>query len=460
MVDFSSGSDSGTGTDFSAGPDFSAGSDFMSGSDFAVSVRAAEPVLKFSKPPKKADITKDLLKNIAGAVMVGAVLSLFCVAEDALGLIPFMMAGPVVFLAITMVEALRPGRLRWLVAGVMAVVLIVAAVVFHGRILGGLAVMMNNFYDVAEYAQAYLYTRFPVSDTASESFGAVWISCVLGLVTALAPADKRRTAIMLLAMIVMFLVAYYGIIPSTVCIAVMLAALILTVSRGSVLSVLPLLLAGMLVFGAIVLIDPAENYDISRMDENFRDRFAFNSALIESPEDTQQEEEDVDELDDEEEDFDEGDSMFENDYGTYIAIGTAVIIAALIGAAIYLIAKRLKKKQKAVRAGLDSKDPKTAVTAMFPYSVRWLRACGIRSEDTREDTFAALGPIVAREFTGDYGRRFGSMYDLWKEAAYSDHAVSEENANDMKSFMGDTVKLAQTKCTFKDKLKIKFKYTL
>jgi len=30
----------------------------------------------------------------------------------------------------------------------------------------------------------------------------------------------------------------------------------------------------------------------------------------------------------------------------------------------------------------------------------------------------------------------------------------------MKSFMGDTVKLAQTKCTFKDKLKIKFKYTL
>lgn len=439
--------------------DFTAGTDFSADADFSVSVRAAEPVLKFSVSQKTPGLRNDLLQNIAGAVMIGAVLSLFCMAGEIPNLIPFMMPGPAVFLAITMTEAIRPGKLRWLVAAVTAGLLIASMVVWHGRIGGGLAIMMNDFYEMAEFAQAYLYKRLPVPETASELFGAVWISCFLGFVTALPLSDKRRPAIMLLAMLIMFAVAYYGIIPSWICIAVLLTALILTVSRGSVLSVLPLLLVGLLVFGAIMLIDPGESYGISRMDENFRDRFAFHSALLENPDQFKTDTEQLEEQEEETEDFDGG-NVFKGDYGPYVAIGVIVLIAALIGTGVYFFLKRLKRKQEAVRYGIDSSDPKTAVTAMFPYSVRWLRACGIGSETPRGEPFSAMLPKVSEELSGDYGKTFGSMYSLWKEAAYSDHAVSEENRQDMKNFMGETIKLVRKKSTTKDKLKIKFIHTL
>ena len=452
-----------SGPDFSAGSEFTSGANFTSGSDFAVSVRAAEPVLKFGVPQKKSGFTKlgkDLLQNIAGTAMIAAVLSLFCMAGELTGLIPFMMAGPVVFIAITMVEAIRPGKIRLAVAAVCAVLLIAAAIVWHGRIFGGLAMMMNDFYNMAEEAQAYLYSRFSVSDSASEPFAAVWISSCLGLITALPPAENRRPAVILLALAAMFLTAYYGMIPSWVCIAVMLAALILIVSRGSILSVLPLLLAAMLVFGAIVLIDPGESYEISRIDENFRDRFAFHSGLLDTSDQTQEEADDLEAMDDEEDLEEEDDDFLNGDYGSYAAIGTVVLIAALIGAAIYFMIKRLKKKQAAVRDGINSSDPKTAVASMFPYSVRWLKACGIGADRTREEPFVSLSPVIKGELSADYGDRFENMYSLWKEAAYSDHSISEESRQDMKSFMGETIKLAKAKCTTMEKLKIKFKYTL
>ena len=463
MLDLGGGVDFTSGANFSAGSEFTSGANFATGEDFAVSVRAAEPVLKFGVPQKKSgfrNLSRNLLQNIAGTAIIAAVLSLFCIAGGFADLIPFMMAGPAVFIIITMVEAVRPGKTRLILAAVILVLLIAAIIVWHGRIGGGLATMMNDFYNMAEEAQAYLYSRFSVSDSASVTFAAVWISSLLGLIVAIPPADNRRPAIILLALAVMFLTAYYGMIPSWICIAVILAALILTVSRGSILSVLPLLLAGMLVFGAIIMIDPGENYGISRMDENFRDRFAFHSALIESNDLTQEETDELEGLDENEETEEEDANAFDGEYKTYAAIGTFVLIAALAGAAVYFLMRRLKKKQAAVRAGINSSDPKTAVTAMFPYSVRWLKACGVGTDTTREEPFSSLAPSIRGELAPDYGDRFDSMYALWKEAAYSNHPVSEESRQDMKTFMGETIKLAKAKCTAKEKLKIKFKYTL
>ena len=428
--------------------------------EFAASIRAAEPILKFKETEKAPGLKQDLLPNIAGTVMIAAVLAMFCMAQEAYMLIPFMMPGAVLFFALTLVEALRPGRLRWIILGAVAVLLIVSLIVFRGAIAGGLASIMNSFYDFAEEAQAYIYKRFPVTESASDRFAAVWISCFLGFVMALPTAGARRVTTTLLALATMFAVAYYGMIPSYICIAVMLVALILLKSRGSILSILPLILAAMVVFGCIVLIDPAENYAISRMDENFRDRFAFHSLLIENPQPDATEDEEFDDTDEEEDMGEDDGGVFEGEYGTYAALGVVALAIALIAAAIYLLRRYLKRKQAIVRAGIDSSDPKTAVTAIFPYSVRWLRACGLELGPNREAPFSAMLPAVAREFPSDYGRRFGSMYDLWKEAAYSDHAVSDESLQDMKLFMKETVELSKGKCSFKDKLKIIFRYAL
>ena len=428
--------------------------------DFSASIRAAKPILKLKGHEKAPGLKADLLQNIAGTALIAAVLGLFCMAQEMPDLIPYMMAGAALFFGITLVEALRPGKLRWLLLGVIAALLVASLILLRGQIGGGLASMMDNFYDYAEEAQAYVYRRFNVSESASEHFAAIWVSCLLGLLTALPPARTRRASITLLALAAMFAVAYYGMIPSWICIAVMLVALIFLISDGSILSTLPLLLAALIVFEGLMLIDPGESYGISRMDEKFRDRFAFHSSLIESPQDETKDTENIDSIEEDKNTENENDGAFDGEYGTYTAIGIAVAIALAIAAVVYLISRRLKKKQAIVRAGINSKDPKTAVTAIFPYSIRWLRACGIETGKNTEEPFSAMIPAVSREFTSDYGKRFGSMYELWKEAAYSDHAVSDQSLRDMKVFMEDTIKFSKNKCTFKDKLKIKLRYAL
>ena len=428
--------------------------------DFAASIRAAEPILKLKGSEKAPGLKEDLLQNVAGTVLIAAVLSMFCMAQENPGLIPFMMTGAALFFALTLAEALKPGKFRWIFLGVTAALLIASVVFMRGSILGGLGSMMNSFYDYAEEAQAYIYSRFPVDESGSDRFAAIWVSCLLGLVMALPAARVRRAFITLLAMATMFAVAYYGMIPSWICIAVMLAALILLISRGSILSTLPLLLAALVVFGSLMLIDPGESYGISRMDENFRDRFAFHSTLIETPEQEIDEPEEIDSIDEDEDERENNESVFSGEYGTYAALGIAALASALIAAAIYLLRRRLKKKQAVVRAGINSSDPKTAVTAMFPYSVRWLKAGGIESEKKKEEPFSAMVPAVSKAFSADYGNRFDSMYSLWKEAAYSDHAVSDENLQDMKGFMNETIRLIKNKSTFKEKMKIKFRHAL
>ena len=124
------------------------------------------------------------------------------------------------------------------------------------------------------------------------------------------------------------------------------------------------------------------------------------------------------------------------------------------------MSRRLKRRQAAVRKGINSSDPKTAVTAMFPYSVRWLKAGGIESGISAEEPFSAMVPAVSKEFSSEYSSRFDSMYGLWKEAAYSDHAVSDESLRDMKGFMKETISLVKNKSTFTEKMKIKFRHAL
>ena len=112
---------------------------------------------------------------------------------------------------------------------------------------------------------------------------------------------------------------------------------------------------------------------------------------------------------------------------------------------------------KALREGIDSHDPRTAVMAMFPYSVRWLKAGGV---DTDAHPFSELTPYVAGEFSQDYANRYKKMYLLWREAAYSDHRIDDASKNKMAEFMKDTSEMIKEKFTYTDKLRVMLKYSL
>lgn len=427
---------------------------------FGANVHSTEPILRLGEVSEQAAWKKDLVLNCSCAVLLTTAIALFCMSFDSPELILFALPCPVIFMALATVDSAKPGAIKWLAAGVITVILLIMAIIWRSEIFDGLGTLINWFYDVAEEAQAYVYDRVPV-DGATEGalrFGIAWISAVIGLLGALPPARMRRVFSGLIAIAIMLVIAYYGLLPSAVCIAVMIAALIFAVARGNVLSIVPVALAALLLFGAIVLVDPGESYAVSRINETLRDRFALNSALLESEEsfydDTEEEyEEDMEDEEDMESEEEEPDP----EVGKYAIIGFIILAVAVIGAAAFLLIRRLLRKRAKNRAGIDSKDAREAVTAMFPYAVRWLKGYGIQQPDP---SFASMEPALEREFSDTYSGLFMEMYDMWNEAAYSDHEIPEGSRLLMEGFMRETIDQVKKKSKLRDKLRLKLRYAL
>jgi FtsH-binding integral membrane protein len=336
---------------------------------------------------------------------------------------------------------------------------------FRHQITSGIALIMNQFHDEAELAQAYLYDRMHVGSAGDEDpygcmhIATMWIAAILYLVAALPPANIKRAEVPALAAISMLMFAYYGLIPSWIFIALLAAALILALSRGSALSSIAVLLVTMIAFGAVMMIDPGENYGISRADENFRDRFALKSAYLQSGDSA------VDDLSTLEQDIqnkqnkgrDDNEQNFFARHRGIFALSILLAVLAVLAAAALLCMRCIRRRQAANRAGIDSDDPKEAIIAMFPYSVKWLQLAGLEPQGK---PFTALIPMIRADVSEDYGDRFSGMYELWEEAAYSDHEMTEESREEMDLFMNDTIDMIREESSLRSKVVNTFRYAL
>ena len=428
---------------------------------FGANVYSDEPILRLKDVKEQAAWKQDLVLNCSCALLVTTALALFCMFIDSPELIPFVLACPVVFMIIATIGSVKPGVARWLAAGVVSVILLAVAIVWRSDIFGGLSELVNMFYDTAEEAQAYVYDRLAVDSSVTEGsyrVGMTWISALMGMAAALPPVKVRRAFSGLIAIAIMLALAYYGMEPSSICIAVMIAALIAAVSRGNIKSILPVALAALLLFGAVVLVDPGESYTVSRINENLRDRFALHSALLETDESLYDEtEEDFEEDMEDEEDPETGDSEETSEYGKYALYGLIILAVAALGITAFLLIRRFIKKRAQNRRGINSDDSREAVTAMFPYAVRWLKGYGIEQPDP---SFSSMEHALKKEFSDTYSDRFMDMYDIWNEAAYSDHDVTEESRISMEAFVEDTVAEVNKKCKLRDKLRLTLRYAL
>ena len=428
---------------------------------FGANVYSDEPILRLKDVKEQAAWKQDLVLNCSCALLVTTALALFCMFIYSPELLPFVLACPVVFMIIATIGSVKPGVARWLAAGVVSVILLTVAIIWRDAIFGGLFTLINEFYDSAEEAQAYVYDRMSVESEVTEGAyraGIAWISALAGMAAALPPVQVRRAFSGLIAIAIILALAYYGMEPSAICIAVMIAALIAAVARGNIMSILPVALAALLLFGAVVLVDPGESYTVSRINENLRDRFALHSALLETDESLYDEtEEDFEEDMEDEEDPETGDSEETSEYGKYALYGLIILAVAALGITAFLLIRRFIKKRAQNRRGINSDDSREAVTAMFPYAVRWLKGYGIEQPDP---SFSSMEHALKKEFSDTYSDRFMDMYDIWNEAAYSDHDVTEESRISMEAFVEDTVAEVNKKCKLRDKLRLTLRYAL
>ena len=439
---------------------FSKGSFDNSSADdsFVASVRFSDPILTVKAASKGAEWRNNLLGNIVTGLLPVSFAGIFCMIIHEPLLIAFACPALIVFTALAMLESFELSSIKNIACGVIAVLLLASAVIFYSNIVPGLAYIMDQFYDVAEEAQAYIYDRIPGGDGASDwdcRISMLWIFSLIGLLIAIVPERLRRGACMLMTAGMMLALAYYGLLPETVCAAAMLMVMLLSISKNNIFASLPLLLITAILFGAVILIDPGESFGISRMDENIRDRIAFRSALIKNDGPNMEDSIDPVSLADQEAEKTDASSIGNN--ASYIFTGFGLLLAAAIGTAAYLLIKRFRKRRADVRSGIDSADPREAVTAMFPYSVRWLKASGI---ETREAPFSEMADDIRRVYEDGYAGRFREMYLLWREAAYSDHDITEADRSAMDTFTKETIELVSGKLNTMQRLRMKYKYAL
>ena len=456
--------------EFSSAPDYPSSAfaapsaSFDDSSDgFDVNVRNAESGIRLLDQKKENPwLLRELPHEIATVLSLMSVFALLLAAGGFGTTVPFLLAGVIVYMALTVLEEKMESRIKLFAAAGAFAVLVVLAIVMRKYLWGGIGTIMNAVYDASEATQAYIYDRIDIGSTADEQPGmclrtaAVWLSSLLGLLAALPPAAVRRAIGLGAAIIAMIMFAYYGIIPAAVVILLMIIALVFVLARGGLLSALPVLLVSLMLFGIIMLIAPGESIGISRADENFRDRFALKSAYLENNVDPGYQD-DMNDPYNEDQDVNDDENGFVSEHRWLLPLIIGLLVLAGIGAAGFFLFRRYKMRRDANREGIDSDDPRTAIVAMFPYAVKWLGAGDV---EVSGKNFASLANPLRHLVSEQYSKYFSSMYVLWREAAYSDHEMREDQRAAMHEFMEETSNMVKRDLDFRGKIRTALKYAL
>lgn len=426
--------------------------------------RRISPQTRFIKVEglEKEQQKRDLVTDISAAAVLGAALSMVLALTSEYRLIPFVLPGVLIFcLWAIFAKRLNP-YIRLIIAAAFLFILLITAVIMRNYVRDGFGLVMNNIFTVSEEYQAYLYDRFNISGAGYNHpnicmyMTVSMISSLLGLLLAMLPRSCRRAVSVLLFTAAVGLTAYYGITPSWVCTAVLIAALLVSLCNGRLVPTWPLILVAVLLFGSLMLIDPGQSNMVRSANEFLRDTFAYRTAYLPDYEM-----------------FDSTQQYIGGDDGTepqsMLArlphIGKKKLIGIIAGLlllaafiVILIVHMRLSSRRNRIKAGINSEDPVIAVRSMFPYAVRWLRLN--RGIDISNMPFSELVPQVRDHMAGAYADQYEKMLQLWQLAAYSDHKITPKDSDSMRDFMEDTIELTKEKLKFKDRLKARFRYAL
>ncbi len=327
---------------------------------------------------------------------------------------------------------------RCLVGGVLLIFLAVLAFLFWRQISGGLALLVNRLFDLSAARQRYLYDKFAVS-AISPIPAVLWSSALTAVCFGWLGAWKCGQPGVLAILITACSCAYFGVTPGATWLLVILALSGLSMAVRSELRAAVLLLASAAVIAGLTLwLLPGENARISALDDQLRDTLAFTTVTQQTqPESTPTPtpETQPEQANKEPMLLQIRESMDSKTILLIVLI--AVILLVLFVPAI--LRDRLQKRRDRNRAGMDSANNAEAIRATFRYALLWLRA----SESD------------AREMPG-----YDAAYRLWQEAAFSDHAMTFEQREQVQAFQKTVSDTIQTEAGCLQKWKLRYQYAL
>ena len=362
--------------------------------------------IRFTQPKRDYQI-------VYSAVLLTVVYAVMLATLERLHLLPFVLSGVAVIFI--------PPKYRKF----LWVALAAFAVVRFGVVWNGTKILANRLFWLSEQTQSYEYSYFNVKgESCAEAV--IFFSLLAGMVNCPVILAGLWTVAM----------AYFGVTPDEVWLAMLLMA--------GLLSALPRqqrwffgLVVGVLVLAislGVANLAPEPSKAISNLDEQLRDCLAIGAVTYEQePIPTEVPEPEI---------VPQPETEFQQpDHGVQQKVINILfmILAALTLALLFIpavIKDRAQRRAEKAREGFDDPDHAAAIKAMYLYAQRWRKL-----SDSPMEIPAAVKVI-------------------WQEAAYSDHAMTAEQREIVHAFMVETAHAVWNAADKKKQVYIRYRVCL
>ena len=304
------------------------------------------------------------------------------------------------------------GKHRRVIGSALPAVSLLSLLLFSQSISGGLGVLSNRLFAASEARQRYLYETFSAS--ADSLVPAVlWGSALLALCFGWLGAWKKALPGVLAFLMTAAACAYFGVTPGAFwLLLILLLAALTMLTKLDWRAFAAVMVCAAVIAGLALWLAPGENARISALDDRLRDTLAITTVTQQKqPEstptptpETQPEQEKKEPML-----LQIRESMDPKTVILFLLIA-AILLILFVPA---VIRDRLQKRRGQNRAGMDSADHAEAIRATFRYALLWLRAA-------KRDEKTAPG--------------YDAAYRLWQEAAFSDHAMTAGQREQMTAF--------------------------
>lgn len=371
--------------------------------------------------------------------------------------------------AVLVLCALLPPKIRLLVSAALVIGTALALALVPWLLVGGKA-LCNQLFAASEAANRYAYIRFalpPESEAALPLFrlllgalGGLW--CFW--------SSRKGLAALTLAVALAALEAYLGLTPALWQNAALFLLLGLCLLPRAPLSrrwAVPGAAALVMLCVSVAL--PGVDGGLEQRSEQVRDYLGQALQEQQRPVTRPQEQQSVRK----ETLLQEGgasqqtsqDYEKETDYHRQLSLPKTTpyrkIILLLLATALvlilpflpfYLLDRRRRRAQDR-RAAFEEADCAAAIRAMFPHVVRCLTAFSLPRDNV---DFSALAEQTEAIFPPDYARAYREGVDLWQEAAYSDHAMTDAQRQSVAALVEATERLVFAAANRRQRFRLRY----
>ena len=358
----------------------------------------------------------------------------------------------------------------------------IAIIIWRGIFLNGLKLLSNMLFEASEKYQLYEYDKFEIAESASDTIFALLILSVM-LAALLSFSLYRKNIFVITSVFLMFtgVQIYFGVFPpvlANIFLYTAFAAAVIYCSPARAFvsrhSCVTAIIALAVLSVIILIVRTGANPSLHSLSEFIRDQFdekverPVNTAMRQynesrgdtstqellrrNPVSRQRNDNNAAEYGI---DYDYDDSS--SQAGTVrprVLLPILLFFFIITAAPAAWIILRLRRESKR-RKLFDSADYSAAIDAMFKYLMDCLISYGLKPKN---DVYSKYTEQIKEFSQKEYADKYLNAVNIWQEALYSEHNMTEVQRAFMRSFMEDTMEMVNKNVGILTRFKLSLGY--